>query len=137
LSAFVLDASVTLGWMLDRPVPARAALARKLILAGDTPVVPILWRYEVSNAVVVSGRRGRLTSGQVETLAADLDEFSETIETDPVSARISDLVQAARRTNLTVYDAAYLELAIRRKLPLATLDEKLREAARRIGLELI
>jgi len=137
LSAFVLDASVTLGWMLDRPVPARAALARKLILAGDTPVVPILWRYEVSNAVVASGRRGRLTSGQVETLAADLDEFSETIETDPVSARISDLVQAARRTNLTVYDAAYLELAIRRKLPLATLDEKLREAARRIGLELI
>ena len=137
MSTFVLDASVTLGWMLDRPVPARAALARKLILAGDTPVVPILWRYEVSNAVVVSGRRGRLTSGQVETLAADLDEFSETIETDPVSARISDLVQTARRTNLTVYDAAYLELAIRRKLPLATLDGKLREAARRIGLELI
>jgi predicted nucleic acid-binding protein len=123
--------------MLDRPVPARAALARKLTLAGHTPVVPILWRYEVSNAVVVSGRHGRLSSGQVETLAADLDEFSETIETDPVSARISDLVQTARRTNLTVYDAAYLELAIRRKLPLATLDEKLREAARRIGLELI
>jgi predicted nucleic acid-binding protein len=137
LRAFVLDASVTLGWMLDRPVPPRAALARRLITAGEVPVVPILWRHEVSNAVVMAERRGRLTAGQVKTLTADLEEFSDGVEVDPASARISVLIETARRANLTVYDAAYLELAARRNLPLATLDDKLREAARQAGLDLI
>jgi predicted nucleic acid-binding protein len=137
LRAFVLDASVTLGWMLDRPIPARAARARKLISAGETPVVPVLWRHEVSNAVVTSERRGHLTPGQLKTLTADLEEFSESVEVDPVNVRISVLVEMARRTNLTVCDAAYLELAHRRRMPLATLDDKLLEAARQAGLELI
>jgi predicted nucleic acid-binding protein len=137
LRAFVLDASITLGWLLDRPVPPRAALARKLIIAGEVPVVPILWRHEVSNAVVMSERRGRLTAAQVKTLTADLEEFSDGVEVDRVNARISVLIETAQRTNLTVYDAAYLELAARRRLPLATLDDKLREAARQAGLELI
>jgi predicted nucleic acid-binding protein len=70
LRAFVLDASITLGWMLDRPIPARAARARKLIIAGDVPVVPILWRHEASNAVVMSERRGPLTPGQLKSLVA-------------------------------------------------------------------
>jgi predicted nucleic acid-binding protein len=137
LRAFVLDASITLGWMLDRPVPARASLARRLIIAGEVPVVPILWRHEVSNAVVMSERRGRLTAGQIKTLTADLEEFSDRLEVDPLNVRVSILIETARRTNLTVYDAAYLELAARRRLPLATLDDKLREAARRAALELI
>ena len=54
-----------------------------------------------------------------------------------MNAGISVLIETARRTGLTVYDAAYLELAARRRLPLATLDDKMREAARRVGLELI
>jgi predicted nucleic acid-binding protein len=137
LRAFVLDASITVGWMLDRPIPARASLARKLITAGEVPVVPMLWRHEVSNAVVMSERRGRLTPGQIETLTADLEEFSEAVGVDPVNVRVSVLIETARRTNLTVYDAAYLELATRRRLPLATLDDRLLEAARQAGLELI
>jgi predicted nucleic acid-binding protein len=123
--------------MLDRPGPARAALARQLITAGAVPVVSVLWRHEVSNAVVISERRGRLTAGQVKTLTADLEEFSDGVEVDPVSAGISVLIETARRANLTVYDAAYLELAGRRGLPLATLDDRLREAAKQAGLELI
>lgn len=137
MSAFVLDASITIGWMLDQPVPARASLARKLIIAGDVPVVPVLWRHEVSNAVVMSERRGRLTAAQVKTLTADLEEFSDRVEVDPLVARVSVLIETARQASLTVYDAAYLELAARRRLPLATLDDKLREAARQAGLELI
>lgn len=137
MRAFVLDASITLGWMLDRPVPARAALARKLITAGVVPVVPMLWRHEVSNAVVMSERRGRLDVGQIKSLTTDLEEFLAAVEVEPVNAGISVLIETARRTGLTVYDAAYLELAARRRLPLATLDDKMREAARRVGLELI
>jgi len=84
----------------------------------------------------MSERRGRLTADQVKTVTADLEEFSDAVEVDPLVVRASVLIETARRTNLTVYDAAYLELASRRKLPLATLHENLREATRRAGLEL-
>ena len=137
MTAFVLDASTVLGWMLDRPVPAHASQARSLIIAGTTPVVPDLWRLEVSNAVIIAERRGRLTAVQAGTLAADLEEFSQVVEVDSLRVRVPVLIEMARRTHLTAYDAAYLELASRRRLPLATLDIKLREAARSAGLALI
>jgi predicted nucleic acid-binding protein len=137
LNAFVLDASTALGWLLDRPVLAKASHTRQLILSGGIPVVPVLWRHEVSNGVVIAERRGRLTAEQVKTLAEDLDDFSHTVQIDPATVRSSVLIETARRTNLTVYDAAYVELAARRRLPLATLDDKLAEAARRAGVALI
>lgn len=87
--------------------------------------------------MVISERRGRLTAAQVKTLTADLEEFSDRVEVDPLVARVSVLIETARQASLTVYDAAYLELAARRRLPLATLDDKLREAARQAGLGLI
>lgn len=137
MKAFVLDASTTLGWMLDRPVPAGASRARNLIIAGATPVVPPLWRLEVSNAIVMSERRGRLDANQVKTLAADLEEFLLAVEIDSLLVLASVLIETAQRNHLTVYDAAYLELASRRRIPLATLDDKLREAAQHAGLALI
>jgi predicted nucleic acid-binding protein len=82
-------------------------------------------------------RRGRLTAGQVGTLAADLEEFLRVVEIDSLRVRASALIETAQRTHLSVYDATYLELALRRRLPLATLDGNLREAARRAGLTLI
>lgn len=137
MKAFVLDASTALGWILDRPVPPLASQARSLITAGASPVVPSLWLQEISNAVVMAERRGRLTAGQVRTLAADLDDFLQVVEVDSLQVRPSMLIATSQRTLLTAYDATYLELAARRKLPLATLDAKLQEAARRAGLALI
>ncbi len=137
MTAFVLDASTALGWMLDRPVPARASQSRNLIISGATPIVPALWRQEVSNAIVMAERRGRLTAAQVAPLAADIEEFLQSVEVDSILVRVPVLVETAQRAHLTVYDATYLELAARRRVPLATLDEKLREAARRDGLALI
>jgi len=137
LTSFVLDASTALGWLLDRPIPARASQARNLIIAGATPVVPPLWQQEVSNGVVMAERRGRLTAGQVATLAADLEEFLQAVEVDSFRVQPTTLIETAQRNQLTAYDATYLELASRRRLPLATLDDKLREAARRAGLTLI
>jgi predicted nucleic acid-binding protein len=72
----------------------------------------------------------------VATLSADLEEFLEIVEFDSARVRASVLIETAQRTRLTVYDATYLELASRRRVPLATLDDKLREAAKRYGLEL-
>jgi predicted nucleic acid-binding protein len=137
LKAFVLDASAALGWILDRPVHPRAAQARTLITAGATPVVPTLWLQEVSNAIVIAERRGRLTAAQVRALAADLEDFMQVVEVDSLRVRPTILIETAQRTLLSVYDATYLELASRRRLPLATLDDKLQEAAQRAGLTLI
>lgn len=137
MTSFVLDASIALGWMLDRPVPPRAAQARSLILNGATPVLPPLWHQEISNGVVMAERRGRLTADQVATLAADLESFLQVVEVDAIPVRPATLIETARRAQLTACDATYLELATRRRLALATLDDKLREAARRAGLTLI
>jgi predicted nucleic acid-binding protein len=122
--------------MIDRPVPASAASARRRILAGERALVPDLWRCEIANAVVVAERRGRISPSQVAAVSADFEAFAQTIEIDS-SAGIGVLIETARRTGLTAYDAAYLELALRRRVPLATLDDELRAAARRAGIEVI
>ena len=137
MKAFVLDASAALGWILDRPVHPRASHARMLITAGSTPVIPTLWLQEVSNAIVIAERRGRLTAAQVRALAADLEDFLQVAEVDSLRVRPTILIETAQRTLLSVYDATYLELASRRRLALATLDEKLQEASQRAGLTLI
>jgi len=118
-------------------VLAKASHTRRLILAGAIPVVPVLWRHEVSNAVVIAERRGRLAAEKVKILAEDLDDFALTVQIDPAMVRTSVLIETARRTHLTVYDAAYVEVAGRRGLPLATLDDALAEAARRDGVSLV
>jgi len=133
LKALVLDASAALGWMVDRPTPPQAARARHLILSGATPVVPALWLQEVLNAIMMAERRGRLTPDQVGTLAGELEIFLTTAEVDMFLVPPGTMIDLARRAHLTVYGATYLELASRRRLPLATLDDKLRKAARRAG----
>jgi len=137
LKALVLDASATLGWILDRPVPPTSSRARSLIASKALGVVPSLWLQEVANAIVIAERRGRLTAGQVRTLAADLEDLLQVVEVDSVRVRPAVLMEAAQQNFLTAYDATYLELASRRRLPLATVDDKLRDAARRVGVVLI
>lgn len=132
----VLDASIVLGWMLDRPVPSSALSARRRILGGDGAVVPEPWRCEVANAVAIAERRGRISASQAAAVSADLDHLTQAIEREPLPS-IGALIETARRAGLTAYDATYLELASRRRIPLATLDDKLRAAARRAGVEVI
>jgi predicted nucleic acid-binding protein len=135
--AFVLDASVALGWTLDKPTPSRAAEAQRHMLGGEVAVVPDLWLQEVANAVVMSERRGRLTAGELTIAVADLEDIAAVVEIDRLLVGITTLIEIARDANLTVYDAVYLELASRRRLPLATLDDMLGKAARRAGLRVI
>ena len=134
MTSCVLDASTALGWMLDRPIPARASQARNLIIAGATPVVPPLWQREVSNGVVMAERRGRLTAGQVATLAADLEEFLQAVEVDSFLVQPTTLIETAQRNQLTAYDATYLELVLRKGGELATFDGQLANAVRTAGV---
>lgn len=137
MKAFILDASTALGWMLDRPAPSEASNARKHILVGATPVVPTLWLHEISNAIVMAERRGRLTANEVKTLTSDLEQFTHFIKDDSTPLHPSVLIEMPQRSGLTVYDSTYLEVAYPQRLSLATLDVKLREAAQRSGLMLV
>jgi len=138
LTGFVLDASVALSWFLDRPVPAYANRVKKFFLKGVRAVVPALWHLEMSNGLVVAERRSILTPADVDQALIDIEQLAAQavdIDSDVVPTR--QALTTARTFQLSAYDAVYLDLARHKRLPLATLDDKLRAAAARGGVELL
>jgi predicted nucleic acid-binding protein len=130
---FVVDASVAACWIMpdERHPIANQAFAR---LPRDTVAAPSLWWFELRNVMIVNERRGRLDPAKsmeaLRRLAALPVMFDTEVDEDA-------LMQLARRRGLTIYDAAYLELALRLQCPLATLDVALAKAARAEKAQLI
>lgn len=138
MKRFVLDASVTLAWFLDRPTAPYADHVRQLLLRGNRAVVPALCKLEIANGFIMAERRGMLASSDTAEALKNLDVvIAQAVENseDPVSMR--SVLQAAREFRLTAYDAVYLETALRQELPLATLDRQLLAAALKAGVEII
>src|SRR5690348_16835399 len=133
--AFVLDGSVTLAWGFEDEDDeyAGAILDRMPELQAH---VPALWHLEVANALVVGERRRRTTPADVAQFLAILGAFPITIDDETITRAWSDTLHLARAHNLSTYDVAYLELAIRRGLPLASLDDRLKAAATAVGVPL-
>jgi predicted nucleic acid-binding protein len=104
-------------------------------VARDGAVVPALWDFEVLNGLRSAERRGRLTEAAVTHAWAGLSRLS--IERDRSGIDGEHVVALSREHHLSVYDAAYLQLALVRNLPLASLDESLLGAARRAGVLVI
>jgi len=126
--SLVLDSSATLAWIfLEERSAAITELFDKLILGGGW--VPLLWRLEVANVLEMRVRRGRIDAAFRDATLADLELLP--LQTDPDTEKHAwrTTLQLAERHRLTLYDAAYLELAVRRGLPLASLDRELRSAA--------
>ena len=132
---FVLDGSVTMVWGFEDEADeyAEAILERMPDLQAH---VPSLWPLEVANALLVGERRRRITSAETARFLAILDAFPITVDDQTVAHAWSDTMHLARAHNLSSYDAAYLELAIRLGLPLAALDGKLKTAAGAMGVPL-
>jgi predicted nucleic acid-binding protein len=130
---FVIDASVAICWLMPDEHHPIADAARKRI-THDSAVTPVLWWYELRNIMIVNERRGRLDSAKTARALGLLRELPITVEAD---VEENALMQLARQHRLTVYDAAYLELALRRGHPLATLDIALSTAARAETVPLI
>lgn len=131
---FVVDASVTLAWCFeDEATPETEAILD--LLAEETAVVPALWELEVANVLLLGERRGRLTEAQSARFMALLQQLP--ILVDAANADMTNVLGTGRRHMLTAYDAAYLVLAQREGLPLATLDARLREAAEAVGVEVL
>lgn len=129
----VLDASMALAWCFeDESDPLPVEVLRGLPAAGAW--VPAIWPIEVANGVIVGERRQRLSQAQISRFFAVLARLPITIDTEQAAERAFGPISGlAREHGLSVYDACYLDLALRRTLPLATLDRRLRDAAVRAG----
>ena len=130
--AFVVDASVAVAWAFEEEqATADLAFAR---IQTEEAVVLASWWYELRNVLVLGERRGRLQQRETAGFLRSISHFAIAIDTSPDETALMSL---ARKRRLTVYDAAYLELALRERLPLATLDRALAEAARAEGVALL
>ena len=133
--AFVLDCSVTMAWLLpDEATEATDRLRESLV--ENRAFVPSLWPIEVGNVLLVATRRGRIREEEWPQVRAYLQALP--IEIDPVSvSRTWDTsLKLAHTHQLSVYDAMYLELAIRLRMPLATLDRSLISAGQAVGIDM-
>jgi len=133
---FVLDSSVALAWVLpDEGSAPLDALADRL--EQDYALVPAIWPLEIGNALLVAQRRGRIKDDEVHRLIGALDTLPIEVDWQHGGPGISNMVTLARTLGLSTYDAGYIELARRRAIPLATLDEKLRDACRGLDIPVL
>ena len=134
--SLVLDSSVTLAWIYSGETTD--AIRQVFDAVADSgAVVPALWRLEVANSLTIAVRRRRIDEELRRAALADLILLDITIDPDTDIHAWGATLRLADRFRLTVYDAAYLELAQRRTLPLATLDEELRVSGTALGIPLL
>jgi predicted nucleic acid-binding protein len=131
--SFVIDASIAACWALRDEQHPHADAARERI-ANDPGLAPSLWWFEIRNILVIKERTNRITEADSTTFLSWMTRLG--IELDR-SADSSELLRLARKHKLTAYDAAYLELAMRIRVPLATLDRNLSTAAKAEGVPVI
>jgi predicted nucleic acid-binding protein len=136
LSRFVLDGSVTLCWCFENQATHYTEAIFEMLAGGEEASVPFIWPLEVANVLVISERRRALTIAQVTGFLEELSAWPIQVDTLGVDRAFQQILSTAREHNLSAYDAAYLELAIREGLPLATLDDDLREAAKAVGVKI-
>lgn len=137
MAAFVLDVSACMPWCCeDEATPASEELLQRAA-RRDALHVPSLWPWEMMNAVAVSVRRQRITAERAQQFFEQLAAFDFHLAPAPALAQFWELSRLASQHRLTAYDAAYLDLARRLSLPLATLDDDLRKAARAEGISVL
>jgi predicted nucleic acid-binding protein len=133
---FVADASVAVGWVHPAQATRQTAAMLDALAAGATLEVPALWPLEVANALLVLVRRRKLTENERQTGLGWLRGLRMRIDYEMASLALSRLSELAAAHQLSVYDAAYLELAQRRELVLGCTDGPLRKAAKTAGVRL-
>jgi predicted nucleic acid-binding protein len=134
--SLVLDSSTTLAWIYgDETTDAIRRVFETVANAGAT--VPSLWRLEIANSLTAAMRRGRIDAEFHRAALDDLALLDIAVDGGTDERAWSDTLALADRFRLTLYDAAYLELARRGDLPLATLDNDLRAAAAALGLRVL
>lgn len=130
----VVDASIAVAWCFDDEAsPATEELLE--YVRDNGAIVPGHWHMELANVLLQGEKRGRITASDIAVCLEVMAELAITTDRDTVPRAWHEIMTLARAERLTIYDAAYLELAMRRGLPLMTRDDELRAAAVRVGIE--
>jgi len=135
LKGIVIDASVALAWCFPDET-SEYADSVLLALENQVAVIPAIWPVEVTNALVVGERRHRLRLPDITRFVELLKALNIVQDAQQITETLSHVFPLAQRYKLSAYDAAYLDVAVRRQLPLATLDAGLRNASRSAGIEI-
>jgi predicted nucleic acid-binding protein len=135
-AAFVVDGSIAMAWLFnDEATPRTEALLSRL--TTETALVPAWWFIEITNVLAMAERKWRITPNQSDAFVADLGKLAIERDDEAANRAFTYLLPLCRGHRLTSYDAIYLELAVRRNLPLATLDGDLRKTAKKLGVRLL
>lgn len=136
MTGFVLDCSIAVSWCFeDEASEVCDALLERV--RDEGALVPSLWHLELGNVMIQAERRGRVMSADVTTRLELIGDLPIVTDGETPLRVLHEILALARAENLTTYDAAYLELAIRRGLPLATNDKRLRSAGKNTGVQII
>ena len=135
--SFVLDNSVTMRWFFSDGKPQALAYAGRVLdaMQGVKALVPMTWGLEVANVIAKAEEQALVTEARSGAFLEMLKDVDIEVDAATFAHALSDTLQLARRYKLSVYDASYLELALRTGLPLATLDEDLEKAAKKAGVK--
>ena len=134
--SFVVDASIAVAWCFeDQSSPAVDALLDRVRDAGA--IVPSLWHLELANVLLMAERRGKITGADAAVRLELVSALPVTVDHATAARAWREILTLARAQELTAYDAAYLELAVRRNCPLATRDKALKDAALRVGVHVL
>jgi predicted nucleic acid-binding protein len=138
MAEFVLDASVAISWCFPGDPTEDSPYIRRVLkeLIVRDAVAPEIWPFEIANNIFVSHKRKRIDERRVSEYLGLLKALPIRVESQPLWANV-ELESLARRLNIAVYDAAYLALARRRNIPLATSDELLKRRALDEGIEIL
>ena len=136
MTRLVLDASVAVAWCFEDETTAYTENILNLLASGSDALVPPLWPYEVANGLAVAERRKRTTWAKITRFLQRVNGFPISIAANDGARVFDQVLSTARQLHLAVYDAAYIELALREALPLATLDAVLKHAAERSGIKI-
>ena len=135
--AFIVDASIGFVWVYPSQASDSTDKLLEDIEAGAIVVVPSLWFLEVANGLLVAQRRKLLTISERKQALARLSALTFTVDEEAGRAAFRQASELAEKHGLSVYDATYLEVALRRKLPPGSRDEPLRKAANRSGVRVL
>jgi predicted nucleic acid-binding protein len=139
MAEFVLDASVAFSWCFPGDPSEDTPYSRRILskLTTDDAVVPEIWAFEIANIIFVAfNKRRRITQKQIDEYLQHLKALPIRVEPHDLWANVT-LESQARKWNLSAYDAAYLDLALRKNIPLATADDDLRKAAEAEGIKVL
>jgi predicted nucleic acid-binding protein len=133
-AGFIADSSVAIAWVVLSQSSIETDQLLDEVKAGTSFVVPVLWMFEVANALLALRRRRRIQGAEYIQGLVDLADSRPLVDDEGPLRALDAISKLADKYELSVYDGVYLELALRRSLPLASRDSALNKAAKRAGV---